>query len=520
MRPVLERFGDFSCLLMNQEPRTMNQEPLCILHLVRSLNIGGLERVVIDLANGLTQKGVECHVGCLVEPGEWIGRVKAGGIWTGSVNSRAKIAVVRDLCRYIRRNGITLIHSHNAQAHIFGVAASILTGIPLIHTKHGRNFPDIPRWVWLSRQLSRFTKRIIAVSDGVRQIAVDIERVPASKVSVIVNGVDTERFRPSGERGKGQEERGKGKNGKEETANVECRISNVECPNRETKERTTDNRPRTTAAFAEGRMKHKATAARDDSHLRRGPDEAQGYGGQGRQAGASGGNYDRRPAEVEAAYTDKAVPNLLGVKYPEATGKAFASSREPAEIEAFQSSLAPGTFVVGTVGRIVPEKNYPLLVRAFAAFHSRAPQSHLLIVGDGPNAADVEKTIAALQIGDACTIAGMQEDILPWFRIMDVFCLSSWTEGTSITLLEACACGLPAVVTDVGSNGQIVEDKVTGLVVPPEDEKTLAQALENLYRNDDTKHILGIAARKRIEERYSVTNMVREYILIYSEYVS
>jgi glycosyltransferase involved in cell wall biosynthesis len=98
---------------------------------------------------------------------------------------------------------------------------------------------------------------------------------------------------------------------------------------------------------------------------------------------------------------------------------------------------------------------------------------------------------------------------------MDVFCLSSDTEGLSISLLEAGACGLPCVVTDVGGNAEIVADGLSGCVVPQGGESALAAALERLAADTDLRRKMGLEARKTVERRYSLTAMVDGYKRLY-----
>ncbi len=100
---------------------------------------------------------------------------------------------------------------------------------------------------------------------------------------------------------------------------------------------------------------------------------------------------------------------------------------------------------------------------------------------------------------------------------MDVFCLSSDQEGTSITLLEAGAMGLPAVVTAVGGNGEIVRDGTTGFVVPTNESAAMSSAFVTLARDKDLRRRLGDSAQRRIQERYSMTAMVGGYMDIYAK---
>lgn len=221
------------------------------------------------------------------------------------------------------------------------------------------------------------------------------------------------------------------------------------------------------------------------------------------------------------------------------------------------SAVLPfGAFVVGSVGRLGKEKNYPMLVRAFARMVKNVskagpantgsqtlstecgescpdagqlpsslrpkfygPLSHLvlLIVGDGPDRDRIEKAIDEAGIRDHVVLAGLQKDVAWWLRRMHIFCLASDTEGMPITLLEAGATGLPSVATDAGGNTEVVDDGVTGLIVPRGDEVGFAEALQKLVEDDELRRRLGQAAMTRIRERYSLESMVEQYVRVYKE---
>jgi glycosyltransferase involved in cell wall biosynthesis len=157
---------------------------------------------------------------------------------------------------------------------------------------------------------------------------------------------------------------------------------------------------------------------------------------------------------------------------------------------------------IGTVGRLVPEKNYPLLLRAFAGIRD----AELTFVGDGPLRGELEQ-----QAGPRVHFLGQQTDVAPLLAGFDVFVLSSSTEGMSIALLEAMAAGCPIVVTAVGGNIQLIQHMQTGLVVPPDDEAALRAAIEKLLHDRALATRLGDAARKLARQRYSVEVMTRGY---------
>ena len=157
---------------------------------------------------------------------------------------------------------------------------------------------------------------------------------------------------------------------------------------------------------------------------------------------------------------------------------------------------------VGTVGRLVREKNYPLLLRAVTAI----PNAELVFVGDGPLRGELE-----CEAGPQVQFLGQRADIAELLAGLDVFALSSSTEGMSIALLEAMATACPIVVTAVGGNTELIQHEVTGLVVPPDDAAALRAAIERLLTDRVLANRLGTAAREVARQRYSVTAMTQRY---------
>jgi len=157
---------------------------------------------------------------------------------------------------------------------------------------------------------------------------------------------------------------------------------------------------------------------------------------------------------------------------------------------------------IGTVGRLVREKNYPLLLRAVATMDN----TDLVLVGDGPLRDELER-----RAGPRVQFLGQRTDVAKLLAGFDVFVLSSSTEGMSIALLEAMAAGCPIVVTAVGGNAELIQHEITGLVVPPDDEAALRAAIERLLTDRSLAARLGTAAREIAQQRYSVKVMTQRY---------
>ncbi len=170
---------------------------------------------------------------------------------------------------------------------------------------------------------------------------------------------------------------------------------------------------------------------------------------------------------------------------------------------------------VVTVARLSPEKDLATLLRA-AALAVRSDEAFRLeIAGDGPCMADLRRTADGLGLGGVVHFHGVVRDVPALLARAGLFVLPSLTEGVSLTLLEAMACGLAVVATRVGGNPEVVADGETGLLTPSGDPAALAAALLRLRRDDDERRRMGRAGRRRVELRFDVRRMTAEYEKMY-----
>ncbi|EYF02311.1 glycosyltransferase family 4 protein [Chondromyces apiculatus] len=372
--------------------------PARIAHLVLALRVGGLERVVLRLLERTPRDRFTPVVCALEEPGALAPELDRLGVPLTVIRRRPgldpRLPVL--LSRWMAREGIDLVHTHNPNPHFYGALAAMMTrtmtGIPgrkrtprLVHTKHGRNTPGARRKVLVNRLASSLTDRVIAVSEDARKVAVEIEGVDPRRVVTILNGVDTEEFRPGD------------------------------------------------------------------------------------------------PAEARAR---------LG--------------------------LPQRGFHIGCVARLSPEKDHATLLTAFSALLARRADAHLTLIGDGALRRDLEAQAASLGITSSVTFTGMRSDIAESLPAFDVFTLTSRTEGISLTLAEAAACGLPIVATRVGGNPEIVREGETGLLVPPNDPAALTLAFDTMASRDD-REALGARGRAWVAERFSAAQMARAYTTLYAD---
>jgi glycosyltransferase involved in cell wall biosynthesis len=173
--------------------------------------------------------------------------------------------------------------------------------------------------------------------------------------------------------------------------------------------------------------------------------------------------------------------------------------------------------VVGTVGRLSPEKNQALLVRAMTPLLDERRQ--LVVVGDGPERGALDALAAASLRGQFCHFVGARSDVERWLAAFDVFALSSTTEGLPLGILEAMATGVPVVSTAVGGVPDLIERGITGLLVPPGDERDLCRQLLFLANYPTASLRVGVAGRQAVLARHSVTQMAERYQALYEQVV-
>lgn len=168
--------------------------------------------------------------------------------------------------------------------------------------------------------------------------------------------------------------------------------------------------------------------------------------------------------------------------------------------------------IIGSVGRLVPIKNYESLIKAFAKLtKNNDDKLRLILIGDGVERLRLETIARENNVLPSITFAGVQYDIQHILPAFDVFVLPSRTEGTSISLLEAQACGVPAVVSHVGGNPNIIKHGLNGFLFKPDDSDAMAQRIKEIIDDKPMAHLMGVAARENVINRFSVQSMIKEY---------
>ncbi|WP_146649386.1 glycosyltransferase [Labilithrix luteola] len=188
---------------------------------------------------------------------------------------------------------------------------------------------------------------------------------------------------------------------------------------------------------------------------------------------------------------------------------------DPAARDATRAALGidRSAWVVGTVGRLAVEKNQSLLLRAIAPLLE--PDGHILLIGDGPLAESLSALAIELRVERRVHLLGARPDVPALLNALDVFALSSLTEGLPLVIPEAMATGLPVVSTAVGGIATVVEEGRTGFLVPTGDEALLRAKLAALQRDRELGRACGARGRSAAIARYTADRMRRDYQELY-----
>jgi glycosyltransferase involved in cell wall biosynthesis len=213
-----------------------------------------------------------------------------------------------------------------------------------------------------------------------------------------------------------------------------------------------------------------------------------------------------------AVRRDSAIFTSNGIDVEHFTPDASSRAAKRAEL-----GVDDDTFLWLTVGSFRDDqKDYPNLLRAAARLDRDRPW-RVVIAGGGVILEDMRALSRELGLSDRVDFLGIRSDVLALMQAADAFVLASWFEAMPIVLLEAAACGLPGVVTDVGQNKSIVIDGA-GFVVPPKDDAALAAAMEDMQRAPvEARREMGRVARDHAVREFSLDVVVRAWETRYVE---
>ncbi|NOY53155.1 MAG: glycosyltransferase [Deltaproteobacteria bacterium] len=367
-----------------------NRRLLRVLFVVLSMGVGGAEKLVYDIIQGLPQKNITPTVCCLDMIGPLGDKLVTQGIRVYYLKRKRGIdwGLVKRLNRIIVREKIDVVHAHQYTPYFYAVLSSLMgKKIRLIFTEHGRLYPDrrrIKRYLF-NPLLAGMTDHIVSISESTKKAMVMYDNFPAQKIEVIFNGVHF-----------------------------------------------------------------------DDSKTNIVP------------------STKRRLLQLDN------------------------TSR-----------------VMGTAARLDEIKNIPMLLHVFKRVLAQMPQTYLLIAGKGPKEKELKDLSKHLGVEDRVVFLGLRYDLPEIYPLFDVFLLTSFTEGISITLLESMAAGVPSVVTAVGGNPEVVIDGKTGYLVPTGEEQTMATKVLELLRSPEKQKTMGANAAERASKDFSFQKMLSRYLQLY-----
>ncbi|MDT7741807.1 MAG: hypothetical protein QOE59_885, partial [Actinomycetota bacterium] len=230
---------------------------------------------------------------------------------------------------------------------------------------------------------------------------------------------------------------------------------------------------------------------------------------------ASQADYLRRAEGVGTRPWRSAPQHVIPNGVPSTPGP------DPAAVTVARRELGFGAddVVVGTVGRLVPEKDHAMLLRAFARLVADHPRARLVIVGGGPREAALRELAAALGVADRVVLTGMRTDVGDLLPAVDVFALSSLQEAAPMAVVEAMHAGLPVVATSCGAVADLVTDGKDGFVVPVGDDVALAERLAALVEDSVARATLGAHARDHAVTEFSDLVMAERYERLIAELI-
>ncbi len=374
---------------LSKAPNSQAAVPIHVVHGVLSLDVGGLERLVLDLASAGVEFGNRVTIVCVEGSGVLAAQAERAGARVISLDKPTGrrpdfIAKAESLLAELSPD---VVHTHQlGAAYYLGLAAHRL-GVPVVHTEHGNVFARAAQWGrairthLLLRRLRPAVAEFCCVSSDIAAVLTRWWAVPRAVVSVVPNGIRVE--------------------------------------------------------------------------------------------ATSNGDARRRVRESLDIPIDAAL--------------------------------------VGTVGRLVEVKRQDLMIRAVARLSDRVAGLHLLLVGDGPDRAQLDALAQRLGVTDRVRFAGYQSCPEPFFDAMDVFCLTSRSEGLPVSLLEAWRAERPVVASKVGGIPAVVAHEVDGLLFDFGDESALDQALFRALTDRALAERIGQAGHRTLSAKYSIDRMFDAY---------
>jgi len=368
----------------------VKREKIKILHVTFNMGIGGTERVILQLINGLDSDCYECSILCIDgEIGSIGNSLQEKGIQIISYNRKDGFdaSLILYLHRLIKQQQFNVLHCHQYTPYFYGALSSIFTKCKVIFTEHGRFYPD--RYSWKRRIINQIlyltTDSITTISKATKDALIRYEWMPKKAISVIYNGIEP----------------------------AQCSSQTYE-------------------------LKKELRINEED-------------------------------------------------------------------------------LLLGTISRLDPVKNQKMMIDAFYEVNKAKANTKLLIVGDGPSRERLEKHAIKLKLDNSVIFTGFQTSPDEYLALMDVFLLSSFTEGTSISLLEAMSLGKPSVLTDVGGNSEVIDNGTHGFLTQSNDVLQFSDKILTLLMDNNLRAKLGDNSKVRFLNTFGIKIMIDTYQQLYQK---
>ncbi|MEW6066683.1 MAG: glycosyltransferase [Nitrospirota bacterium] len=212
--------------------------------------------------------------------------------------------------------------------------------------------------------------------------------------------------------------------------------------------------------------------------------------------------YDRVPEDkIMVIYNGKEIDSFLNIKENIRT----------------ELGISPEIPVIGTVGRLTPQKGQKYLIEAISKLKNKFPGMVLLIAGDGPLKQKLEKYSEMLGLSEDIKFLGTRRDIPAILSAMDIFVLPSIWEGLCNALIEAMAAGKPIIATDIQPNKEIISSERLGMLIPPENSDAIASSIELLLNNKGIAENMRELSRKKVALDYNINTSIQKYESLFEE---
>ena len=219
-------------------------------------------------------------------------------------------------------------------------------------------------------------------------------------------------------------------------------------------------------------------------------------------------NLNRRPLAKLVGQRAQLLHNALNV--------SRFSQGATGQLTRAALGLPATAYLIGSVGRLRPQKGYHIFLAAAAQVRQSIPNAHFVLIGDGELRPELEAQARALGITEAVTFLGPRHDVEQLYGLLDLFVSSSLWEGLPTVILEAMAAGRPVVATAVAGTRELVRDGETGLLAPPADPAALAAAIVRMAGAADMARAMAARAKSFVSEYFAIDKVAQRHAELYT----